>query len=476
MRKLKRSPFKVNRREKDPEAFGLRTKEIVACVEALFNQTSLVISGPKGIGKTSLGDQIQIILQGNSALLKRCGLDAKFSNHLCVYYPVASGITLDKIVLDILYLLEKEGRSLLNVGFSDVKPSFEIDLGIVKARLETEVHSTKRSPATTAFQFAEGLQLLLQGIQKLRYGGITILLDELDQLPTEIEFGKFAKVVHETLDSKNLNNVTFLFIGRSGTYTRFSNEHPSFERIVHHVPLSILDREAAEHVLFYAAKHASPPFGIEQHALDLILGLASGYPDTLHLIGNAAFLEMKNEKKMTQEDVLNGIQAVLESNKREKYLEQIKGLSEDEIIVLNSLSRYEAETLPTRIPYSWLSRKLGFFKSDFNLVATLNSLVQRGYLIHNEKQAYYQFAEELLKVFFNLLNMERRELISVRRSKQDEIIRAERRETEIQSLLRSGDVGDIDDRKYLEVLDKDEEEELVRMVRADYQDSHYLVT
>jgi hypothetical protein len=50
MRTLRTSPFKANRREDNPFAFGLRVKEVEECADALFNKQSVMLSGPRGIG------------------------------------------------------------------------------------------------------------------------------------------------------------------------------------------------------------------------------------------------------------------------------------------------------------------------------------------------------------------------------------------------------------------------------------------
>jgi MoxR-like ATPase len=73
-KKLRKSPFKVDKSEKDPNAFGLRTTEIEVCASTLYNNRNILISGPRGIGKSSLGEQLLVALGGEHTLLS----DAKF--------------------------------------------------------------------------------------------------------------------------------------------------------------------------------------------------------------------------------------------------------------------------------------------------------------------------------------------------------------------------------------------------------------
>src|SRR5689334_15894417 len=103
---LRKTPFKVNKIESDPDAFGLRPKEIISCSESLYNNRSILTSGPRGIGKSSLGNQMQKVLEGDRTLLERCGITSVFPNTLCLFYACDQGNSLQQLVLDIMYNLE----------------------------------------------------------------------------------------------------------------------------------------------------------------------------------------------------------------------------------------------------------------------------------------------------------------------------------------------------------------------------------
>lgn len=265
MSKLRRSPFKVNIPEKDPNAFGLRTKEISACVEALYNYRNVLISGPRGIGKSSLANQLQTILQGDDTLLMRCGIDATFPKTLCLFHACDVENTLEQLALDILYNIEQRCLLLKQYEPANVKPTFEINLGIFKATLESETGIKKRSPATVANQLVAGLSIALTTLKKyLLFEGINILIDEVDQLANEINFGHFMKIVHEAINNQGLQGVTLILAGQKGVYTRFVSEDESFERLIRHVPISTLDVDAADYVLEYATTQALPKFKIDE--------------------------------------------------------------------------------------------------------------------------------------------------------------------------------------------------------------------
>ncbi len=103
---LRRSPFKVARIEDDPDAFGLRPEAVRSCAEALFNRQSLLISGERGIGKSSLANQFKTIYEGTTTLLERSGISVLFPSYLCGYTFCTSDTSLADVCASIVYNLE----------------------------------------------------------------------------------------------------------------------------------------------------------------------------------------------------------------------------------------------------------------------------------------------------------------------------------------------------------------------------------
>src|ERR1700686_1491762 len=103
---LRRSPFKVARIEDDPSAFGLRPDAVRACAEALYNRQSILISGERGIGKSSLAHQFRTIYKGTPTLLERSNISADFPPYLCGYTFCTSDTSLADLCTSIIYDLE----------------------------------------------------------------------------------------------------------------------------------------------------------------------------------------------------------------------------------------------------------------------------------------------------------------------------------------------------------------------------------
>ena len=106
--KLRKSPFKADKIEDNPHSFALRPEEIEFSAKKLFNNNNLLITGPRGIGKTSLAKQLQLFYQDETTLLERCGIETKFPSYLCAFYKCDTTSTLQNMSLDIIRNIEQE--------------------------------------------------------------------------------------------------------------------------------------------------------------------------------------------------------------------------------------------------------------------------------------------------------------------------------------------------------------------------------
>lgn len=420
MQQLRKSPFKPNEIEGDPQAFALRVEDTLACADALYNGRSVLISGPRGIGKSSLGSQLQTALEGDSILLKRSSIDARFPKHLAVFHACSNSTSLDQLALDLLFALESRASILPSLTGVEIKPSIEINLGVIKAKLAGSAKEAGRTPATVATQLVAGITEVAHAIRGIFSSpAINFMLDEVDRLPAEINFGHFMKVLHETIQRSSTAHVTFILAGQQGVYSRFYADDESFERIIRHVPLSTLDPDSAEYVIAYAATQADPGFVVEEEADDLVLALASGYPYVIHLLGDAAYRAMSDPEHMRKGDVLRGLEGVLASDKREKYIARLRSLPLQERRVLIKLAQCPARSLPVAVPVKWLTAHLDAHPDiQATLEETLRSLEERGAIRLRDNRKLVSFSEELFRVFIALGVIEQFEL-RLRRAHQD---------------------------------------------------------
>jgi hypothetical protein len=328
------------------------------------------------------------------------------------------------------------------------KIEFTLDLKVFKARIETEV--VRQKPGTLAAEFVAGLELLHRSARLLGKEGLCIIVDEVDELDPTVKFGRFFKAIHERLQQQQTTEITFVLTGQRGVFERLFGEERSIERIIRHVPISVLDPEESRHILNYAAEHASEPFGIETEAQEIILALATGHPYAVHLLGNAAFGYMEKYSRMSRNDVLRGIGDILQSDKAEKYILGLRDINDQERLVLMSMSLCASRQIPIHIPPAWIPNNLlAPLPGEDTLDEVLDGLIEKDYIVEGPSNQWYRFRDELFRVFlsqFVYAHREREEeRLAQRRQELDLIIGEERRRDDMKRFRRdfreSSDLG-----------------------------------
>jgi energy-coupling factor transporter ATP-binding protein EcfA2 len=400
--RLRKSPFKPDDVERDPNGFALRVDNIYGCVSSLFNNKNVLITGPRGIGKSSLASQIQYLYTPDTTLLKRCSIDGELGRYLQIYYAVDGSSSLSDICLDILHRIETNTILLKTHELSDKKKiRVELNLGVFKTSLESEVVS--RKPSSVVTQFVGALTSIYNSISLIGFEGINIVIDELDCISDEINFAHFLKLIHEYFSADSIENITFLLAGQRGLYSRLTSEDKSVERLITHVPISKLCTEESEHILDYASRTASPQFSIDDDAKKAILKIAGGFPYEIHLLADAAFSNMDSEIKMTMKDVSDGLGHVLRADKHEKYVSYLSEMIQPQRIIMSILGAYESKEMPAMIPFEWVFDEGN--KNDLGkecIIKNIEEIRNLGFIVIDFDEETVQFNDELFRLFIIL--------------------------------------------------------------------------
>jgi hypothetical protein len=362
----------------------------------------------------------------------------EFPCYLCGYTFCTIDTSLADACASVLYNLESECLLLRTTTTKNTKVEFTLDLKVFKAQVQAEV--VRQKPGVLAAEFVAALEALYRSAGLLGMSGINVIIDEVDELDPKVNFGRFIKAVHERLQQQRITDLTFTLTGQRGVFERLFQEEPAIERIVRHVPLTVLSPEESRHILTFAADHAQRPFAIGTEAQELILALASGHPYAVHLLGNAAFGHMEDDARMTRDDVLRGIGDVLRSDKAEKYVLRLRDMTDPERLVLTSASLYTSGRVPVHIPPNWIQDNLlGEIPADITVDELLHNLTVRDYLVQGPRAQWYRFGDELFRVFlsqFVFTHREREaERLAERKQKLDSLIDRERKRDDMKRFL-----------------------------------------
>lgn len=326
---LLKTPFRSNTLETDPYVYGVRPEIIRSAVTELYNEKSVLITGARGIGKSSLCYQLQRIINGEKTILLRCGLEIDFEKYITISYVCTPQDTLEIIITEIIHKLEQELE--ICKKFEVKESTIEISLfKMIKASTKIE-NTTRNSYGTLLDNFVSIMKKFCEAYVAPH---INIAIDELDQISQNENISHFMKASLERLSSDNMNVLTFILVGQDVLFKRLYEQQPAFHRLVKHIQLNPLNKENTEWVFDACLKRSEIPVNIDCDDKDMLLNLSGGYPAVIQLLGHETFncaLEKYNRKPnniaILPQDVIHGLKNAIisESVRFDTILEQLTG-------------------------------------------------------------------------------------------------------------------------------------------------------
>lgn len=412
---LIKSPFHSNNMETNPALYGLRPTIIYDTVGELFNDKNILITGTRGIGKSSLSYQLQRILNGDKEILIRCGLDVDLPKYITVDYVCSSEDSLESVVLNLIGQLEKKLDDF-EQKFKIKVSKFDVNFfGAVKGEFKIDEHR-EENPKTVIDLFVKVIEKFSEVYVEPH---INIVIDELDQIPERYNFAHFIKVVDECLDRKQIHSLSFILVGQIELFKRLREQQPAFYRLVKHFCLQPLTPENSEYVLDACLDKTSNESGIrttiEDEAKNLLLGLSGGYPHSIHLIGHEAFCSMQEryEKKpdvlcVVHRDVLQGLKKAL-IREAERYKEMFQQLNQEEqqcLVIMAGCKKdipmmFTMQDIEEGIPIEDIDKKKLLIKNSLKSLCEKQILHEVGYdvIVKNADEKKYEFCEEIFRVY-----------------------------------------------------------------------------
>lgn len=305
------NPFTPGKRLTRPEIFAGRTPQLRDGV-ALLKQAAAgnvrhgLITGDRGIGKSSLASQIEGVARGEERFLKL--IDEDDVPRLLVAEHIAQrGEGVPEITRG---LLDSFARAQNQKG-SGVQWDVEIAWGPFRARVQSAPGDAKE--ATVGF--VDAVEAIWFKVQN-SVAGMLLVIDEVDRVAEAPGVPTFFKVATEMLTSRGLENVLLLPVGMIGVQELLKAEHASVGRVfeVINVPL-LTDAEAID-----ILKRALEPtyISITNEACDIIVEHANGFPHPVQLLGSGAY-DADTDDEIEEDDVKKAIEAVVSEKWKEEF-------------------------------------------------------------------------------------------------------------------------------------------------------------
>ena len=146
--------------------------------------------------------------------------------------------------------------------------------------------------------------------------GLLILIDEVENIDSEIGFPNFIKNVSEHFITER-KNLIFVITGIPCTITQMFFEHPSFLRLFMPVKLKELSQIESYELIDLFMKEQKKKITVDTKML--ITRIARGYPVNLQLIGFYAY-QLSTNSFITKEDVWRACDYIIDNVKSSEFI------------------------------------------------------------------------------------------------------------------------------------------------------------
>jgi len=318
----------------DPKRFAGRKAELEAGAELLASKDHIFIYGPRGIGKSSLARQLEIIAKGNSELLEEIDSplkDMKFSFATCFLTRDASVTNINQLLYRLM--IDHEGLekfSGLFHKFGNV-PNYNTSL-----QLDAKLVADFWRRAVAVAESAED--------------GLLIFVDEFELIQHHDGFSSLLKAAPK--------GVVFAITGIATTERELVRDHKSIDRQLDTGKLPVKTMEPVDllRVVATAESLIKNEILYSDDAKKELIRLVAGQPYLLHLIGRESLLQAFRAKKkvISSEDLHNALSEIAakktDSELENQYLKSI-GNSPQREIVLRAFARTCRPNTHTSLAY-----------------------------------------------------------------------------------------------------------------------------
>ncbi len=382
-------PFFPNRPVEDPDRFEGRQKEIDEIVDSLFqsaheNPTHTIITGERGIGKSSLLLQTKLLSTGTNSLAKKFDIDLGLERFDFVTAWVDGGS--DQTLENLIQAIFKELQSSLKNFIQDWKIEFDLG-GFVKL---SKTEPKDKSITDFVTEFINQVKRVNKEVEKQGKHGVIIFIDELDRIPVSSGLASFLKISTERMMREGIKNVVFFAAGIKGAVQDFEEEHASILRTLRDIPLDRFNEESAKSILSNGFKKVKHTY--DDEILSMAFKFSAGFPEPIHLIGSELLAE-DQDSHLSKEDFAKAKIKIIGDVRKNSLESKLKaaGIGKYQEI-LEAMAKYTEDN----IPLDFVSKEL---KLDPNQYATNISTLCERQIIFKVARGLYSFVDPLLKEY-----------------------------------------------------------------------------
>jgi hypothetical protein len=395
-------PFTPDIPMSDPARFSGRRTQVELVVDSLYQlkngkPTSTIITGDRGIGKSSLLNQAKELAQGDNTLPTRLDIDIgtnKF-DFVVAWHDAAKDQGPREIVSGIM----EDLQSVITSMFA----KFKLELNLGGALKVSQRDADARDITGVVNQFCTEISKV--GARATAHGkdGVLIFVDELDRASSTSGIATFFKLVIEKLSREKVTNVAFFCAGITGAIQNLEEEHASIYRTFKEIPVPRLEASETAEILQTGYRNVNCEF--DELVFTAIHKLAAGYPEPVHLLGSQT-LAVDSDDNISVQDVEVAKVRTIETLRRNKLNSLLRRAGSGKY---QKILRAMAEHSGDDVPLSFISEKIGYLQNQYS--SNMGNLQVREVIVQRDR-GVYAFVDPLLKEYikrFGVLSIESEE-------------------------------------------------------------------
>jgi len=382
------NPFTPSRPVRSPDRFSGRISKVSDVVNTLFqlkekNPEHSIITGDRGIGKSSLLLQTKLLAEGDNTLIKKFDLDSggvESFNFLCAWHDADSDQSAEDVASGLLSEID---------SFSSLLAKIDIEIDIMGFLSLKKKDPDSKTANTIVREFCNRISKVATKLDAINKDGLLLIIDEIDRLDETSGIATFIKLCTEKLSRDGIDNVVFFCSGISGAIQKMKDEHPSISRTFKEISIERLTVEESGEILSNGFNQLKLPFDSE--VLTAAHKMSGGFPEIIHLVGSE-IIKINNfdrislrELDIAKKEVVTNKKNDLESSLRDAGSGKYQ-------LILKAMATYNG----AYVPLTYVSEQLGLKQNEYS--TNISNLTKREVILKADR-GIYSFTDPLLKEY-----------------------------------------------------------------------------
>ena len=401
---LKANPFRPDKPVTDFDLFAGRSDELKVLITSLFqaghrNPRHMIVTGPRGIGKSSFINQIQSLTDDTPKVLRALDIDeTTFTFKFAVIKHTATKTdTVEKVASSLVAkMLLLTQQDTIRKRLTSVLENLKLTVGVPGI---FNVHYQQENSSAISRNFVEAVRDLWTEVEQ-QYVGLAFVIDEIDTIAENTNIASFLKITTEELIDAGLDKVVLYLVGLSGAMDMLKTDHASIHRVFETIELRHLRPEESREVITrtLGSTPESERVSISESAILKVLEIASGFPAPIHSLCSEAYNH--DCDGFIGDDDMNYAVDQLVSRIRitdlRKVFSEVGSGNYRQIIV--AMANHDSAVVPLRE----IAKEIG--RTPSGTSSYMTRLVRDGTIVRTDR-AMYKFADPLLRLYVQKLDV-----------------------------------------------------------------------